>query len=366
MSKKIRNKIDNRMQWILLLDECEENKNGKEYFTEYEICSEVRIPGVLNYRNGALQCSLLQEMNQLGLYTYAVKIKHIEKEYKFDINNYSKEGYYFNNGLVGELLALFSVYFQSRFYLKATIFGEITPTSMRLRTEHDFIYKKPSPLLNFEMFSSQGRNWAHEYGLKYFLDTIVKLNQKYHQSLIQSFFWYSESIKDIGNDHQLFFIKMVSSMESLLKFIEEPEDSLKEKLTRLGKKEFDKHEFDEIKNWLKNRKISKRFSYFFQKYSDGFFKGGKRKAQHCFIKKGELDAYTKRIYDARSSYLHKGKPMYLSFDMTMEDAKYWDLDPGLGMMIDRKKISVNEKLPRARWFERLTNHCLKNFIKENT
>ncbi|NTV41095.1 MAG: hypothetical protein HGA61_02370, partial [Candidatus Moranbacteria bacterium] len=176
---------------------------------------------------------------------------------------------------------------------------------------------------------------------------------------------YAEAVKEIGIDHQLFFIKMTSAVESLLTFIEAPADNLKEKLINLDKNEFEKQELDEINNWLKNRAIRKRFSYFFQKYSKGYFKGGKRKAQHCFIKKDQLNAYIKRIYDARSTYLHNGKPMYLSFDMTMEEAKSWDLDPGLGMMIDRKSISGNEKLPRARWFERITNYCLKNFIEEN-
>ena len=35
------------------------------------------------------------------------------------------------------------------------------------------------------------------------------------------------------------------------------------------------------------------------------------------------------------------------------------------LLKDRKKIPANEKLPRSRWFERITNHCFKNFIEEN-
>ncbi|NTV41513.1 MAG: hypothetical protein HGA61_04570, partial [Candidatus Moranbacteria bacterium] len=95
MQKSKKNIRDNRMQWVLMLEECEKNKSKKEYFTEYEICSEVRIPGVLDYGDGALQCSIFQEANKEGLYAYIVRIKHIKKEYKFNVDDYSKEGYYF-------------------------------------------------------------------------------------------------------------------------------------------------------------------------------------------------------------------------------------------------------------------------------
>jgi len=361
----MRKKTDNRMQWILIVEECKKFKNKKAYFTEYEICSEVRIPGVLDYENGALLCSLLQEKNQKGLYTYTVRVKHIEKEYKFDENSYSKEGYYFKNGLIGELMTLFSVYFQARFYLKATVIGELTSKSIRLRYENEFQYKIPHPFLNLEMFSDQKRNWAYPDGLKAFLDTIRKLDQKYHQNLIRAFYWYAEAIKEIGIDHQLFFIKMVSAVESLLKFVKISPDSLDKKLRKMiNNGEFNNDESSAIERWLENRKIRQRFTGFLQQYSNNFFKGGKRKAKHCYIYRNQLDKYAKRIYDARSAYLHNGNPMYLSLDMRSEYAKYWDLDPSLGTMIDRKKFATNEKLPRIRWFERIVNHCLKSFIKQ--
>ncbi len=363
----MRKKFDNRMQLILIVEECKRSKNKKAYFTEYEICSEGRIPGVLDYGSGALLCSLLQEKNQKGLYTYAVRVKHIEKEYKFDESSYSKEGYYFENGLIGELMALFSVYFQARFYLKATVTGELTSKSLRLRSENEFQYKIPNPFLNFEMFSDQKRNWAYPDGLNAFLDTIGKLDQKYHQNLIRAFYWYAEAIKEIGIDHQLFFIKMVSAVESLLKFVEISPDSLNEKLRALIKNNsFTNDESSAIERWFENRMIRQRFASFLLQHSNNFFKGGKRKARHCHIYKNQLDKYAKHIYDARSAYLHNGNPMYLSQDMRGEYAKDWDLDPSLGMMSDRKKFAASEKLPRTRWFERLVNLCFKNFIKHLT
>jgi len=352
------------MQWILIAEECKNAKKKMAYFTEYEVCSEVRIPGVLDYENGALLCSLLQEKNQRGLYTYIVRVKHIQKEYKFNESSYSKEGYYFENGLIGELMALFSVYFQARFYLRATVTGELTSKSLRLRSENEFQYKAPYQFLNFEMFSNQKRNWAYTDGLKTFLNTIRRLDQKYHQNLIRAFYWYAEAVKEIGIDHQLFFIKMVSAVESLLKFVEISPDSLNRKLRELMKNNgFTDDESNTIARWLENRQIRQRFAKFFVQYFNNFFKGGKRKASHCHIYRNQLDKYAKRIYDARSAYLHNGNPMYLSQDMRGKHARYWDLDPSLGMMTDRKKFVANEKLPRPRWFERLVNHCFMNFIK---
>ncbi len=360
--KAVKMKKDNGMQWILALEECEKNEDNQEYFVEYEICSEARIPAVLEYGNGFLQCHIFQELDEKGLYTYLVRIKHIQKEYKFDWSSYSKKGYYFENGLIGEILAIFSVYFQARFYLKAQITGDL---KFRQRSEYNFQYKRSASFSNFEMFSKQDRYWAEKGGgVSLFLDKIRTINEDYHQNLIQSFFWYTEAIKEIGTDPQLFFIKMVSSAEALLRFIKISPDALEEKINKVIEVGFTKKEADEIKNWFKNRKIGQRFLIFFQKYSTGFFKGGKKRASHCFIKKPELKENVRRIYRARSKYLHEGKNMYVSSDLRGDDAKFYDKDPSRGMFIDRRNIPEGEKLPRTRWFERITNHCLKNFVEE--
>jgi len=354
------------MQWILAIEEANNAEKGEAYFTDYEICSEVRIPGPLNYRNGALMCGLFQEADSRGLYTYIIRVKHILKEYKFNKNKYSKEGYYFKDGLIGELMAIFSVYFQARFFLKATVRGELTSKSISTRYENTFRYVRTQPYRNYEMFTTdEKRNWAHEDGLKAFLDSIRAIDQSYHQGLMQSFFWYSEAVKEIGVDSQLFFIKMVSSVEALLRFLPKPTDQLEKKILELTKdSKFNDDELREIRNWLKNRKVGQRFIIFFQQYSIGFCKDGKRRAEHCYIRKKDVNDYIRRIYNARSAYLHNGTPMYLSEDMVMESAQSWDLDGNGDMMADRKKFDSKKKLPRKRWFERIVNYSLRRFIKE--
>lgn len=364
MGRKSKSQSDNRMQWILAIEEVKQAKKKDAYFTDYEICSEVRIPGVLNYGNGALMCSLFQEADSNGLYTYIVRVKHVFKEYKFDESKYSKEGYYFKDGLIGELLAIFSIYFQARFFLKATISGELTPKSVRMRHENKFRYVRTHPCRNYEMFTTdKERNWAHKDGLKIFLDHIKGIAQSYHQGLMRAFFWYLEAVKEIGVDSQLYFIKMVSAIEALLQFLPKNTDKFEHKLLKVVKgNSFDTDEIQEVCNWLINRKIGHRFATFFKTYSIGFVKGGKRKAKHCYIPKKDADDYIRRIYNSRSAYLHTGKPMYLSEDMVMDSARKWDLDGSSGMMADRKKFDDKEKLPRMRWFERISNYSMKKFL----
>jgi len=294
-----------------------------------------------------------------------VKVKNIQKEYKFDENNYFRDGYYFEANLVGELIALFSVFFQARFFLKAQISGELTPSSIKSRFEKQFYYKKPHPFINFEMFDNQSSNWANEEGLADFLNIMLKLNEGLHQNIIRACYWYSEAIKEIGSDHQMFFIKMVSAIESLLNYIQIASDGLEKKIIRITENhDFTVDEISQIHNWLNVRRVRYKFKIFLKRYSYGFFRGGNRKAKHCYILKRDLGKYANRIYDARSKYLHRGEPMYISFDTKMVEAKYWDLDPTKGMLIDRRKISESKKLPRVRWFERLVNHCLLNFFDE--
>ncbi|PIZ95720.1 MAG: hypothetical protein COX80_03730 [Candidatus Magasanikbacteria bacterium CG_4_10_14_0_2_um_filter_33_14] len=361
MNKK---NTDNRMQWITTLEE--NDPKERKYSTNYEFFSEVRIPGILEYNNGNLLCGLIEEDKEQGLYYYRLILTTNEKEYKFDLTKYSKAGYFFSSGIIGELLAIFSVYFQARFFLKSSTYGELTNHSIEHRISKKTNYIKPSPYKNFEMFSNETkRNWNK--GLTKFLDDIKSLDQIYHQNLINSFHWYAEAIKHISIDRELFYVRMVSSIESLLNYIEPKKDSLTNKLEVLTTDNitFNEDEKIQINNWIKNRNIQNKFINFTETYSEGFFKDGNEEANHCYIKSVDLKKHLKSIYSARSKYLHEGKPMYISDDYTMDDAKCWDIDPAGGMFVDRKKFSQNEKLPRMRWFERIVNYSIKKFIEKN-
>lgn len=365
-------KQNNKMQWIRLLEENDEwiKKGAKEYFTDYEVSSEVRIPGVLDYAHGSILCGLLSEKDSQGLYSYTIRIKRIEGIDPFEKHTeavITKKGYHARGGVIGELLSIFSVYFQSRFFLRSVTMGELSSTSIQTKEIKNFRYIPPNKESNYEMFHDQNRNWSKSDGLKNFLDDIKNIDQKFHKEMSQAFSWYSEAIKEIGTDNELFYIKMVSCIESLLQNIQLQADNLDDKIkTFLEKNKFEMKERDEVLSWLNHRKVQQKFSTFIEKYSAGFFKGGNRKAKHCFIKRKDLTKFLKRIYTARSNYLHKGRSMYISFNIPGKEHKKIDLDPSIEMCIDKCRFKESEKLPRTRWFERLVNHCLINFIKEKS
>lgn len=362
MEKQEKNQ-DNCMEWVLETERFEKTTDGKAYYTDYEICSEAYIGGVLEYGNGVILCSILQsEANRDGLYAYLLRIKQIEENFEFNKDNYSENGYYFEKGIVGELIALFSVCFQCRFFHKSTTGGELSPHSIKFRSEYEFNQKKPHEHWHYEMFSKQKRNWA-DGGIATFLDKIKLADGRYHQKLIWACDWYAEAIKEIGLEKQLFYAKMVFCIEALLKFVELPSDSIEQKMKKLlAENFFIDDEKQQINNWIENRRIGKKFKIFLQTYSKGFFDDERTDPAHCCVKEHELNMYAGIIYSARSNYLHTGKPLYISDDYGMEEAKTWDLCPSGEIMIDRRKISGNDKLPRIRWFERITNYCLKNFI----
>ena len=123
-----------------------------------------------------------------------------------------------------------------------------------------------------------------------------------------------------------------------------------------------KAEKEKLKKTFENRKSKARFITFIEKHSSGYFKGGNYKAKHCKIPKKQLSKVLRTIYDARSSYLHNGEPMYLS--QPMHGGEKWDTDPSMGMIVDNRSFSASQKLPFTYFFEGLVRQCLLNFLKQ--
>ena len=75
---------DNRMGWIRNIDQLKES-DTQSYCAEYEIASEVYIPGILNYMNEKILCGLMTfNKDQRGLYKYLLKIKYAFYEGIYD------------------------------------------------------------------------------------------------------------------------------------------------------------------------------------------------------------------------------------------------------------------------------------------
>lgn len=357
-------KNDNRMRWIRNLEKLSK-KDAKSYFVECEIATECHITGVLDYNNGMILCGgLTIEKDQNGLYHYLLKVKYADDKESHCNNRANKKGYCFKDGILGELLAIFSLYFQCSFYLIATFSGELTNHGLKIKTENRFIYRFCNPLIHPQIFSSKNRNFA--IGLINFLDTIKSLDTKYHQQFILACYHYARSLKEIGVDSEMVFIRLVSAIETLSKFIK-----LNKNNDLFSGKAFEdiikddvlsRPEMEEFKKIFENKKSKARFIAFVERYSGGSFKGGNYKAKHCKITKKQLPNVLRAIYDARSAYLHNGEPMYLS--RPIHGGEKWDTDPSMGMIIDNRSFPASQKLPFTYFFEGIVRQCLLNFLKK--
>lgn len=364
---------DSRIAWIRNIEKLEKpDKNS--YVTEYEIATECRIPGVLDYGNEKILCGSLTNKDKNGLYHYLFHIQHAGLEELYYNKQASKKGYYFKNGILGELLSLFSLYFQCRFYLIATYWGELTNHGLKIKTENDFLYRSCSHQIHPKIFeNNKNRNFAK--GLSGFLDSIKSLKPAKHQQFILACYHYARALKEVGIDSEMVFIRLVSSIEALLK-----DFNLKKKDNPLNGENFNplfnnckitEPQLKQIKEILRVNKrglidIEKsklKFIKFIEKHSKGCLKGGNFKVKRLKIKKEDLPKVLKAIYDARSAYLHNGEPMFLS--QFMHKASKWDTDPTCGMIIDNVRISASKKLPYTYWFENLVRHCLLNYLSDN-
>ena len=359
--KKISN---NRMAWIRNIEILQSGKTDS-YEVEYEIASEVYIQGLLNYKEGMILCGPMTfEKDHRGLYKYLLKIRFASADVSSSVKNATKKGYLFKEGIPGELLALFSLYFECRFYMLTSFFGELSHSSLKSKLEFNPVYRPCHPLLAQTIFSTRIRSFTS--GFPDFLNKIAHLDTKYHQKLILACFHYSRALREFGIDEEMVFIRLVSAIEAVSKWakLQKGDDFFNgkefEKIIRIEL--LSNEEVAELKRLFDVRKPRIKFKRFIQQHSRGFFKGGKVRAPHTKIRKADLEKTLNAIYDSRSNYLHNGEAMYLSH--LMRGGLKWDTDPSLGMIIDKRRFPRSKKLPYGSFFQRLVRHCLLEFIKD--
>ncbi len=350
------------MRWIRMLEDLETSQHDK-YTQEYEILSECRIAGLLKYMDGKILCGgYTLGKSKDGLYSYLLKITHPGfRDYN---KNASKTGYHFRDGVVGELIVLFSIFFRCRFYLSATMSGELNSNGLRIKTPQEFTRIQCEPAIHPPIFSQYLRNFAT--GLEEFLNKVKKLPPQYHQQFILAVCHYLRALREVGIDTEMVFIRLVSAIEALSQTFElnKKDDPLQGKnIEDIARTlNYDKTEKEALRSIFDTRKATKKFVRFIENYSKGYIKGGNYKSRHTKIRKHDLAKVLNAIYSARSTYLHDGEPMYLS--RPLNSGWKWDTDPSIGMIIDNRRFSVSQKLPYSDWFEGLVRHCLLNFLED--
>jgi len=357
-------KADDRMGWIRNIEKLR-NSNIQSYVVEYEIASEVYIPGLLNYEKGMILCGPMTfEKDHRGLYKYLLKIRFASPEVLFSIKKATEKGYLFKEGIPGELLALFSLYFECRFYMLAAFSLELTQSSLKSKLEYNPVYRPFHPQLAKTIFSIRKRSFTS--GLSDFLNQIANLDTKYHQILILASSHYARALREFGVDEEMVFIRLVSAIDAVSKWakLQKGEDLFNGKYFKeiVKAEALSNEELEELKNLFSYRYNKRRYRRFILQYSKGFFKGGRSKSPHTRIKKSQLEGILDAIYENRSKYLHEGQSMYLS--LPIRGGEKWDTDPSSGMIMDKRKFPAKMKLPYGSWFQGLVRHCLLEFIKD--
>jgi hypothetical protein len=207
--------------------------------------------------------------------------------------------------------------------------------------------------------------------LSKFLDTIIKLPEDNHQELILSLDNYAKALREFGLDTELAFVRFVSAIESLSKRVnlrKRDDPFYGKKLENIVNKtvfrSLSGKDRSQLENIFNIRFSKRKFIRFIENHCVGFFKGGNYKSRLVRVNRKGLEKKLKAIYDARSSYLHSGEPMYLS--LRLGGWPDWDVDPSTGMILDQRRISGDKKLPYATFFQDLVHHCIMHFIYEIT
>lgn len=363
---------DNRMQWIR---NCEEsNENNAYHYIDYEIASETRITGYFDYYQSKILCSLLTSKPYNHLYYYTLRVKHPHPKEPYYNSNAEEDGYFFNGGISGELLALFALFFRCRFYLtgEQNIDSDIKklPSKILLEFHRYPCIKKIYTHLFSEQNNFNTGPTAEADNLTQFLDKVKNLDVTFQQFFILSCQHYLQALQEIGKDQEMIFIRLVSAIEAMSKTIklDLKKDPLQYKnfqtvgqcLKEQGWKEED---ITELRNTFDVRKSKKKFIRFCAEYSKGFFEAEILKPNSCISKKKDGEKALERIYSARSKYLHAGEPMFISNWCGREN---WDYDSSTKRVIDNKAFTAKFKLPHDVSFEKFVRHCLLAFLSQHT
>ncbi|MGP8252935.1 MAG: hypothetical protein ACLQHF_12945 [Terracidiphilus sp.] len=324
---------DNRMGWIRNLETLA--RESEQFTVEYELGSECRIPGLLDYSDGRIICALMStEESGGGLRLYNL-ILHVPRD-RHGHNLKAGKGYYFKDGRLGEMVALMSLFFRCRFYLISSRHPPGDPRmGMTLKREYRFVRVKCNPAIHPPLFANPDKNLAVDF--KEFLDTVRTLDPRLHQDFILACHHYARAVREVGIDSEMVFIRLVSAIEALSRHVtlDRKDDSLDEqKIARLiTNSDLSPEQQKELKTTFDVRKSGKKFIRFIEQHSSGYFKGGNFKAKHLKIKRADLGKMLRIIYDARSRYLHAGVPMFLS--TPVKGGEKWDTDPirGCGLIV---------------------------------
>lgn len=330
-------------------------ENEDEYF---ELLSEAHITGTTDYFSENLIMGPFIQQHVRSPHSYQVRVR-FPKDAKFTYNpdDATTDGYYHPGGIADELCSLLSLHFRARFYHVSTTSGGISATEASWRTVNQIHRNTVPKHWDRMVFGDQPRNFST---FTDFLGVIEKVPEEHHLSIMKAASNYNAALRQIGIDPEMVFVKLVSAIEVLSKdfVLSKKDDSL---VSLNDTSQWTPQQQTDLAVLIENRKVRRKFIRFIEKYSKGYFKGGRYKAPHLMITRAQLPKILGVIYDARSAYLHAGESMYLS--TPFEDFN-WHLDGSVGMYVGKRKFEAKQHLPNIEFFEGLVRHCILGYIDE--
>lgn len=347
---------DQRMLWVRNVAGIA--ASGVRQTIDAEFASETRIFGGLEYANTFTVAATTLRPDTSGLWKYTLRLSYPEPP--ATTAKATKQGYVFREGPVGELLAAMAFHLECRLFLVSTVDSQPGNNFAGLKTEYAFHRGVTGPAVDPVVFSSNERNFAK--GLSPFLDLLLSIHPRHHFAVAMALSHYARALREVGVDDEMVFIRLVSAIEA----VAEEEDGTPDPLMRkalaalAGPGVVGPDEREEFSKLLQTRKLKRRFIAFLVQHSVGFFRGGRWKAPHTRVTRKALPEVAGAVYDARSGYLHRGDPMYIS--RYWPEASSWQTDATVGMVWQSRRYTAKQKLPYAHFFHRLVRHCLLNYF----
>jgi len=357
------------MRWINVLNKAHSRTVDQHYLTEFEIASECRIPGLWSYQGGLLRSHLLTtEKDEKGLYRYLVQITDVNynDNDRDEWKNADAEGYYLPGPPSEELMALFGLFFRSRFYLISWSYRELNSNDTILKNLHRFTYITCRPEIHPQIFDLPNtRNWGKD--LDDFFDQIRRMPDHLHPKFALACLHYLKALREVGVDQEMVFIRLVSAIECLMPTPQDlPDDPFPEELESFCNPDALKPDAKRsLEDWFyKHRRIRYRFLSFIMRYHASYplpaeygYLADEKKMRSCL----------NTIYTARSKYLHEARPMYLNDLRSQAQGSFINCKPtDPGIIRGQCKWTIGEMLPKSYLFEGLVRHCLLSYLKENS
>lgn len=273
------------------------------------------------------------------------------------------DGYRFHGSQIEEICCLLSLRFQARFYLLFRF-----DDHMKIDFDWSFFpVKKSAHPTIFDPEESSGNNFNHHF--QPFLESIKSIEPIRHQALAFSAYFYREALHSIGVNNNIVLTHLVSAVESLIDSERNKMlvDKLKEKIK--DDEDFSSDERGSIYNAVSHIGVKKAFIAFLLNHSSTWpeFKKDTDPEWHLKITNKDSGIYSlgeilKRIYDARSTYLHEGVPIFI--EQGRYDGQHFSLSRGA--IIDNVSYLEEEKLPYLWVIDDLVRFSILNFINSLT